>query len=338
MNAPSSHNVLQGISQGRTVSMGIAMALVMLYHLQILPFAYFGNWGVDVFFFLSGWGIFLSLTKKGRTVTQFYIRRLVRIMPPCILAGTSIALANVFFNDIAIHDFKLPHGLDSALWALGLHLWYIRSLLILYLLSPLFVFLVSSRNIGRHMIILICMAIVMAASAPIIKSTVLPSDWTRFAHTTIFWTLYRAPAFIAGMIVAFKPPVISRKLVAWALFFLACAIFVNTSIHCGVLAKSSSPLQFLLLLPSLPLFCLICGKLKRGRAFFEYIGTRSLELYVVHEAIFHIMFKLYGQTAWTTAGSVFLAFILAEMLWKLTNRTQNRELPTQDSCLSKFKD
>lgn len=80
------------ISKYRTAIMGIAMISVMLFHqyfTSVIPFNLFhnfGSWGVDVFLFLSGMGIVRSLNNNSLKV--YYLRRLKRILPSCILCGS----------------------------------------------------------------------------------------------------------------------------------------------------------------------------------------------------------------------------------------------------------
>ena len=61
------------ISSGRGVMMGAAILFIMFFHLQSGHFGWWSNfcncyglWGVDVFMFLSGYGIAHSLRSWGR--------------------------------------------------------------------------------------------------------------------------------------------------------------------------------------------------------------------------------------------------------------------------------
>ena len=60
------------IARSRTFLMGLAMIVIMLFHNSFgvlgyfaLPFSVYGHWGVDVFIFLSGFGIYHALKKNG---------------------------------------------------------------------------------------------------------------------------------------------------------------------------------------------------------------------------------------------------------------------------------
>lgn len=76
------------LSKYRSALMGVAILWVMLYHIlakggiliitQILEVGY---GGVDIFLFLSGFGLFFSLSNKGTTLPQYYRKRFLRILP-----------------------------------------------------------------------------------------------------------------------------------------------------------------------------------------------------------------------------------------------------------------
>ena len=71
-------NSLQSLFENRTETMGIAMLMVLLYHLKGTWF-YPGFLGVDIFLFLSAYG--LSRSYKTNTLGIFYKRRLNRVVP-----------------------------------------------------------------------------------------------------------------------------------------------------------------------------------------------------------------------------------------------------------------
>ena len=74
---------INDISEHRTLLMGVAMLSIMLFHQGWIwgwnPFFaffhFYGNWGVDIFFFVSGFGLYYSL-KRDYNVISFYKRRM----------------------------------------------------------------------------------------------------------------------------------------------------------------------------------------------------------------------------------------------------------------------
>src|SRR4051812_23003048 len=84
---------------------GAAVLMVMLAHdpfSSIVPKWFCGKPGVDLFFVVSGFVVFLSLDRKlaagGPAIRDFYLRRIFRVVPLAAL-GALVALAGaVFFN------------------------------------------------------------------------------------------------------------------------------------------------------------------------------------------------------------------------------------------------
>ena len=74
------------LSRYRGVLMGIAIIMIVLFHVALPRSSAFfglkrmGNMGVDIFFFLSGIGLWFAWTKRPELL-HFYRRRLLRILP-----------------------------------------------------------------------------------------------------------------------------------------------------------------------------------------------------------------------------------------------------------------
>ncbi len=122
------------LKKSRTWLMGLVMISVMLFHqifhlpfLECFPFSFFhhyGHYGVDVFLFLSGFGIWFPLhNNKQGGVMSFYARRLWRIWPYCLVAGWIIFA-------ITVAEQGEVHLVHCLLSLTGTALWYIRSILV----------------------------------------------------------------------------------------------------------------------------------------------------------------------------------------------------------------
>lgn len=142
---------------------GVAVALVVLYHADLLPGGYIG---VDVFFVLSGFLITSLLLEEqgargGISLVSFYARRARRILPALValllgylivvaLAGETgaraVALAG-FFTGNVVQAFLVPNPLAHAGLGLG-HLWSLAEEEQFYLLWPVaLVVLVRIRRV-----------------------------------------------------------------------------------------------------------------------------------------------------------------------------------------------
>lgn len=141
------HNMIlfwPDISQKKRILMGFSIIMVVCYH--ALCWVYNPIWefnlgyaGVDVFFFLSGYGLTASYNKN--TIVTFYNNRFRRVYPLYF-----IAVVAAFF--ILRGGWNLQQLCENLL-TIGLYAdygynrfdWYVESLLGIYLLFPLFYFL-----------------------------------------------------------------------------------------------------------------------------------------------------------------------------------------------------
>ena len=80
--------MLQKISRHRTALMGFAIIGILLFHSRIaVPYIdnlfVIGYGGVDIFLFLSGFGLFFSFSEN-QNLASFYKKRFLRIFPAYI--------------------------------------------------------------------------------------------------------------------------------------------------------------------------------------------------------------------------------------------------------------
>jgi peptidoglycan/LPS O-acetylase OafA/YrhL len=126
---------------------GIAALCVMLFHYTVhysidCPGAVpaeirmpWGRYGVQLFFVISGFVIFLTLS-RARTIADFAVNRFIRLYPAywvciaitfCVLLGMPLAGLNVPFSAAVANLTMLQYWLqqpfvDSAYWTLGVEL------------------------------------------------------------------------------------------------------------------------------------------------------------------------------------------------------------------------
>lgn len=119
------------ISNYRGEIFGISIISIILFHyfegvavsvgtgkfLTLLAFLYngaIGSVGVDVLLFLSGYGIFYSLSRKPKLMA-FYIKRIQRVVIPYLIVGCAFWL---------IKDFLI---MRESFWGEGIRtFWYIN--------------------------------------------------------------------------------------------------------------------------------------------------------------------------------------------------------------------
>lgn len=123
--------------------MGIAMISVILYHMYCWPgenrhlslFRY-GYIGVDIFLFLSGFGLCFSIEKNSKK--QFYLNRFRRIIPLYWLQIMIGLVIVVVFGGGNFPIERLPSlvGLPVIEKGLPLSNWYVSAIILFYLLFP----------------------------------------------------------------------------------------------------------------------------------------------------------------------------------------------------------
>lgn len=118
---------------------GVAVSVGTGKFLTLLAFLFkgaIGNVEVDVFLFLSGYGIFYSLSRKPGLIA-FYIKRIQRVVIPYLIVGGAFWLIKDFIiGRESFGRFLYDYSLLS-FWGEGIRIfWYISLICILYAISP----------------------------------------------------------------------------------------------------------------------------------------------------------------------------------------------------------
>lgn len=138
--------------------MGIAALMVIIVHLwgsSSIPLwlgniQRFAQNGVDIFLFLSGLGCYYSISK--RTVGDFYKHRLARILPSHLIVLTGYMLIECIgwkFSVIESYQYNSIFSFFLRGNTLG---WFISSILVLYLITPLLYKLINKSKVAYWMI------------------------------------------------------------------------------------------------------------------------------------------------------------------------------------------
>lgn len=280
------------ISKYRTQLMGVSILWVMFFHahsrIREVHFLTFlqdiGYGGVDFFYFLSGLGVYYAYKGNAK---DFYIRRIKRIFPyylPLVLAySLYMYYINYISGGVVVTNilllsfwFNLPGTFD----------WYIPSLLLLYLLTPLFLNYFRKDKVIPTVFVLVFTLITYF----LFVDTVLN-------HLLIVFL--RFPVFLGGIWVGYlikenKVTQISRF---WTVFFALSFIvgigllFYFFEYHIEFRTRfSQTMLPFWLM--TFP-FCMFISyglsKLENYKyPILTFFGTYSLLLYITHVKIIEI--------------------------------------------------
>jgi peptidoglycan/LPS O-acetylase OafA/YrhL len=217
---------------------GIAILLVLGWHLRLPGFMDGGLVGVTMFFVLSGYLITGTLLADSALI-PFYIRRAARLLPALILVLVTVAataLVTGAWNDVALGLGVSSLYIANFAYAFGWpiepfgHMWSLATEEQFYLIWP-FVVLLAPRRLALIAIggIAVC-AVLRALSAPDNASL-----WM-----TLHLPLTRADALMVGCAIRVIPV---RRPPAW-LTALA-ALFLMVVVVAGIDAQLS--IRFLLL-------------------------------------------------------------------------------------------
>ena len=263
---------LQDISTYRNALMGVAMLWVVFYHFGfhtpiISHVTRFGYTGVDIFMFLSGFGLFYSLQKK-QGLSNYLKKRVVRIFPSYFLIG--IALSLFCYPNENFWDY-LWRCSTLGFWTNGIYYeWFIPSIIALYCLFPLAFRILAYNRIRQYKFLIVCCLIFSAYAA--FNYTVV-DNW----H---FLLLYRIPIFLFGVLTAFYiVKQYGQKEYNWIGIigtFIFAGFFIIPELRTQYIA-------FTFLTPLIiSILCIVIKNITIINKLGGVIGKASLEIYLVH--------------------------------------------------------
>lgn len=208
---------LMGIS-----AIGIILCHAIVFNVQLSflkPLFNLGNLGVDIFYLLSGFGIYYSLHKYNSgasSLRQFYCKRLFRILIPyAIIIGPSLIITCII-NNGTLSQFLYYFSFVSY-FKEHFGLWFIPSILLLYLISPFYYYIFSLRNkkLSNQLILTLLIVITITCICSHINGL------HNYSNNSILYNINciicRTPSFFVGFYIA----VLVRKNIrvdAWVLF------------------------------------------------------------------------------------------------------------------------
>lgn len=298
---------LSKISRYRGELMGFAIIIVMLFHVYTPRSDAFyglrrmGNLGVDIFFFLSGVGLWFSWVRQ-QNWKRFYLNRLLRIYPAWLIVAGYYYLSR--FNP-AKPSYSLPFGgtgsaeVDSYIdlfgdvlfnWDFWLHdeltFWYVPATMMLYLFAPFYMELVRRHSVFRWLVVLPLMwCIIVQYVTPIHQAV---------GHIEIFWS--RIPVFLLGINIA---DMVRRKVVldkqAWWMVAVFFAVSLTSCVWLEQMRHGRFPLyteRMLYIVLAVTTILIMSEAFDRLNAvtfrrfslngLFAWVGGISLEMYLFH--------------------------------------------------------
>ena len=294
--------------------MGVATLLILLCHAApngvTLPLFFdklfgLGNIGVDVFFFLSGVGLFFSIKKRKISFFRWYIRRYKRILIPYFIIAIPWYGSRVFFTDDTIVNFVLNLTTVS-FWLEHKGAWFVAALVPLYLVSPFFYKLVNNGQgiIFLFLVILICT----------FCDKIIPSYGV---FLNVNFVLHRLPCFFIGLFSGSY--ILNKKKINFFSFLISvlCLIILLKCMHSVNLISEGYiwPSIFILI----PFCCCIFNNFKKVGVFFVLLGKISLESYLMNICLGNLL-KTCNYLGHSSFTYLFLILILGTIIAYFVNR------------------
>lgn len=243
-----------------------------------------GNSAVDVFLFLSGFCLCLSLNRDSN-IKRFYTKRFKRVV------FTYLIIAIPFFiwkslEEITTHQFvNFFFDLSGfSFWVNGcLNAWFVEAILLFYIITPPIYYIVR-KSVVKSFVLLIIVYTLLIFSYHYIPY-IRPSE--------IAWT--RLPIFIIGIIMASHWPHFDFKYSKMITWCFTIVLIIGLICIPGHLSGFWRRMQYaIVVIPSLWVLKTMFSVMPaRGRYFFTKLGEISLEVYLVHIMALHI-FTFYG--------------------------------------------
>ena len=150
-------NGYERISKYKSHLMGLAILIVVYGHtlyyksgLQNYEDLHFTIWytlgSVEMFMFVSGFGIFQSL-RKNQNLPNFYSKRILRLLPSYLPVMAVWVIYSMIFNEMRVGE-AIGNLTTFGWWAQlpNQFNWYVPAIVVLYLLSPLFYYCLTKMK------------------------------------------------------------------------------------------------------------------------------------------------------------------------------------------------
>lgn len=270
-------------SEYRTQIMGLAAIMIIVCHIRgidnssiplLEKILWFGNYGVELFLFVSGIGMYYSLTKTNTNLNQWYKRRYIRITVPFILIAISIYPLRVILNiPVSFSDFFL-YITTLEFWIHHRGAWYVAMLFPLYFLTP---YIVKTINTYKARVLTISVLIIL-----LFGFSYIPSE-NEIIRNIQFVTI-RVPIFILGIGIA---PYVKNG-------YGINAINVCIIIGVGLLLWHFCNFPFgggIAIICLLGVLMVLICKYKPTNKILSFMGKMSLESYLTNIYLGHIVMK-----------------------------------------------
>ena len=292
----------------------------------LFPLSIIAGVGVDLFLFMSGYGLSVGMLKKPMPVMEFYKRRLIKIFIPFWVALIIIFAADAIFLNINYTPSYITQSLLG--WfptAVGFGdvnspFWYITWMIMFYALYPI-VF-----SVKRPWLTALILAVV-ATLLGVYNPFDMGDNWLHRLHTLAFplgivaaWLLMKTKEKENKLVKYLedfrnKSSGVLRLLIIAAMFALVVYMSLHTTAnHWPILTSILGKGYFVEQLTSLVImfaFIVIFSLKKLDNKFLAIYGLYSFEVYLIHWPLigrYDIFFDIFP------AGVAVIAWIITFIL------------------------
>ena len=249
------------------------------YYLPIIsPFIQRGNCAVDIFLFISGFCLCLSLQRE-YNLKKYYTKRFKRVVISYLIAAVPFFIwksIEAFSSKRILHFFFDLSGLSF--WLNGCqNVWFVHAIVAFYLITP-FLYKIVRKDIRFAFL-----ALGLIYSLNILAHYFIPF----YRHSSV--ALMRLPIYFIGLILAYYIPHLDfkNKRAFLVLFLLLGVIFLlyfpSRGFYCW----------FLYGVMVIPIIWFLSSAFERSsrciHSLFSVFGKYSLEVYLCHIMILHII-------------------------------------------------
>ncbi|MCX6077557.1 MAG: acyltransferase [Campylobacterales bacterium] len=291
----------------------------------LYPLSIAAGTGVDLFLFISGFGLTVGMMKKTLSVIEFYKRRLIKVFIPFWIVLFLLFIADAGLLHINYSPFYMAQSTlgwfpnANADTDVNSPFWYITWILIFYILFPLFF------NARRPWIAAIILAVI-ANFIAILNPFNLQANWLHSLHTFAFslgmllaWFLSYKKNFVEKLKLFRSESTLLRYTIIASMLFLAAYMVSHAtpndwpflsmlvekfhiSSHTFINQSSNLLVMFALII--------VFSLKKLDNKFFYVFGVYSYEIYLLHwplmaryDTLFHSL------PAWLALFMWLLSFI-----------------------------
>ena len=298
------------ISKYRSQLMGVAILFVVIFHSSIIHvnsfidmICFIGDMGVDIFFLISGFGMYYAYIKRP-SIFNFYLKRIIRIVPAWFVVNLIIQFNTVDMKHVNF-EYLIKVMTGFLFWLEGnLYFWYISAILAFYLITPFFMNLYLKNKKKAYLAIML------------LWMTLLGICFIMH-NGKYFIFLFRWPVYFGGIYLgecSYKKIKYNRNtILASSIMLFVGLIFTNfirnNYEHNNIVRYDYKYFTFILIvIPICILLPMLFEKVKYNFCILKFLGNITLEIYLLHE------FLLQKITNWIDVIPFDRAYIIYNIL------------------------